>query len=454
MIGKTTLPGKNLTELSSPARDAGLTRAVGPFALASTVVSMMVGAAIFAVPADLSRTAGSLAPLAILICAIAVVAIGFCLAAGASRVPSSGGMYALIEEAFGDGVGFVSGTLFTVGNVLASGAVCAALADAIASVAPPSVQTTVRVVTIFGLVGGIGAINMAGVSGGARLVSISTIIKIVPLLLFLCVGVFAIKGVNIVRPSAVSAEDLGRAMLLMLFAFQGFEGALCASGEVRNPTKTIPRALLLGIGVVALLYAALQLIAQGLIGPALAISKVPLADAIGVIHPALKSIMLVAAGISMFGWMTSDLLTSPRILFAFGRDGSLPRVLGRLNRRHSPYVAIACYGLIEVALALSGSFADLAEPAALILGALYIVACAASWVLDRRDVRQAGTPLQFRGLSLAAAIGSLSMLVVIVVSPRGQILGLLALTGVAALLYLFKAGAARRSRAATLSRPA
>lgn len=454
MIVASISRGGQVAPPSLTTRDAGLARVVGPFALAATVVSMMVGAAIFAVPADLSRTSGSFAPAAILVCAIAVAAIGVCLAAGSSRVPSSGGLYALIEEAFGDGAGFVSGTLFSVSNVLAAGAVCAALADAIASVMPAPAQATVRVVAIFGFVAGISAINMAGISGGARLVSVSTVFKLLPLLLFLCAGVFAVKGANFVRPSAVTAEDIGRAMLLMLFAFQGFEGALSASGEVRDPTKTIPRALLLGIGAVALLYAGLQLVAQGLLGPALAQSKAPLADAIGTVHPALRPLMLAAAAISMFGWMTSDLMASPRIVFAFGRDGSLPRVFGQLNRRHSPYVAIACYGLVEIALALSGSFADLAEPSALVLGALYIVACAASWMLDRRDVRQAGAPLRFRGLGLAALIGSLSMIAVIAVSPLGQVLGLVGLTGVAALLYLLKTGITRRRRTAALSGPA
>lgn len=442
-----------MTPTALTQRDAGLTRAVGPFTLAATVVSLMVGGAIFAVPADLSRTAGSFAPAAVLLCALASGAIGICLAASASRVPSSGGLYASIEVAFGDGVvGFVSGVLFAVANVLASGAICAALADAIASVAPPPARAIVRVAAVVALVAGISGINMAGVARGARLVGVTTVLKLAPLLVFLGVGVFAMKGTNFARPGAVSAEDMGRATLLMLFAFQGFECGLNTGGEVCDPAKTIPRALFLGIGAVAVLYATLQLVAQGILGPALAHSNVPLADALGTVHPALKFVMLAGAAVSMFGWMTADLMTSPRILFALGRDGSLPGILGRLNRRHTPFVAIACYGLVEIALALSGKFADLAEPAALILGALYIAACVAAWELDRRDVRDTGggTPLRFRGLTLAALIGSVSMLVVIIVAPNSQILGLLALTGAAALLYLVKE-IARRRRNASIS---
>ncbi len=442
-----------MTPTALTERDAGLTRAVGPLALAATTVSLMVGGAIFAVPADLSRTAGSLAPAAVLLCALASGAVGFCLAASGSRVPSSGGLYASIEVAFGGGVvGFVTGVLFAVSNVLASGAICAALADAIASVAPPTARAIVRIVAVVALVAGIGAINMAGIARGARLVGVTTVLKLAPLLLFLCVGVFAMKGANFARPTAVSAEDMGRATLLMLFAFQGFECGLNTGGEVREPAKTIPRALFLGIGAVAVLYAALQLVAQGILGQALAHSSVPLADAMAAIHPALRFVMLAGAAVSMFGWMTADLMTSPRILFALGRDGSLPSILGRLNGRQAPFAAIACYGLVEIALALSGKFADLAEPAALTMGALYIAACVAAWELDRRDVREAsgGPPRRFRGLGLAVLIGSVSMLVVIIVAPNIQILGLFALTGAAALLYLVK-GLARRRRTASVS---
>ena len=110
----------------------------------------------------------------------------------------------------------------------------------------------------------------------------------------------------------------------------------------------------------------MQVIAQGILGPALAHSVVPLADAMGRVSPVLRIMMLVGTALSMFGWLTSDLLGSPRILFAFARDGLLPRALGRLSKwGPAPYVAIICYGGIAIALALSGSFADLAALAAL-----------------------------------------------------------------------------------------
>src|SRR6185437_14725743 len=126
---------------------------------------------------------------------------------------------------------------------------------------------------------------------------------------------------NFTRPTSMSAGDIGRTLFLTMFALQGFEVSLCAGGEIRDPNRTIPRAILLALSGVTLLYIAVQVIAQGILGPSLAGSAVPLADAMGRISPALRLLMLIGAAISMFGWLTTDLLGSPRILFAFARDG-------------------------------------------------------------------------------------------------------------------------------------
>jgi basic amino acid/polyamine antiporter, APA family len=422
--------------MSSLNRDTGLNRVVGPVALAASMISIVVGAGIFVVPAQLSQALGSLAPLAIVACAIAIGAIGVCMAEAGSRLPSSGGVYAFVEAAFGPCTGYVAGTLFWVSNVLACGAVSSALGDVIAAALAPSMRTEVHAVVAAATVSVICAINIGGIERGMRLVSLSTLIKLMPLVLFLAIGIFALHGQNFAGTTPVSSESVGRALLLTLFAFQGFETSLSAGGEIKDPTRTIPRAVLLALSGVALLYIAVQVVAQGILGPSLGQSSVPLADAMGRISPALRVMMLAGAALSMFGWLTSDLVGSPRVLFAFGRDGLLPRALGRLSDRgHAPYVAIICYGAIAIALALSGSFAQLAAPATLALATLYIAACLSSWQLARHGVAQAGTPLGFRWLSAAAAIGVASMLALIVLASRTEILGLLILIGLSLFAY-------------------
>jgi amino acid transporter len=176
-------------------------------------------------------------------------------------------------------------------------------------------------------------------------------------------------------------------MILVLFVLTGMEISLSASGEVNKPARTIPRALAIGLISVTLLYIAIQMTAQGILGDALPLSTAPLADAMARISPALRVMVLVGAALSMLGWMSSDLLGTPRILFAFARDGMLPAVLGRVHpRTHTPHIAIGCYAVVAMMLALTGTFAELAVLATLASAGLYAAGCLAAWRLARDGV--------------------------------------------------------------------
>ena len=418
-------------------RDTGLIRALGPWTLAASIVSMIVGAGIFAVPAALAACVGPYAPLAFLACGFAVGAVAICLAEGGSRVPTSGGIYGVVEAAFGPLAGFVAGTLLWVCCVLACGAVAAALADVVATLFPQSLTGSVRAAVIIGVIGGIALVNIGGVVRGARLVSATTTLKLAPLAIFVAAGVSAIHNSNFSGAAQPDAQGLGRALILAVFALVGMETALCASGEVVQPNRTIPRALTMAILFTTTLYVVIQVIAQGILGPSLATSKAPLADAMAHIHPALRALMLAGTALSMFGWLGSDILGSPRQLFAFARDGLLPRFLGRLHpRSHAPHIAILCYSTLAIVLALTGTFAELVVLSTLAIAALYIGGCAASWALARRGVALSGTPLNFRFLGAAALIGISSMLALIGLGSRQEIIGLATLIGLSILLYL------------------
>jgi len=158
----------NRRVMQESQRDVGLIRALGPWTLAASIVSMIVGAGIFAVPAALAACVGPYAPLAFLACGFAVGAVAICLAEGGSRVPTSGGIYGVVEAAFGPLAGYVSGTLLWVCCVLACGAVAAALADVMAILFPPSLTGPVRAAVIVGVIGGIALVNI-GVVGPSRI---------------------------------------------------------------------------------------------------------------------------------------------------------------------------------------------------------------------------------------------------------------------------------------------
>jgi APA family basic amino acid/polyamine antiporter len=418
-------------------RDAGLLRAVGPWTLAASTVCNVVGAGIFAVPGALAAGVGAYAPLALLVCALAVSSVAICFAEGGSRIASSGGSYGYVAAAFGPLAGFVAGTLSWFSNILACGGVAAALAGVVVSLLPAPLKAPAHVLVIVAVIGGIAWVNVGGVMRGMRLVSVATLLKLIPLAIFVIVGASAIRADNFAQSVSLSTSGLGRAMILALFAFTGMETSLAASGEVAQPARTIPRALMLAMLIVTSLYIAIQVVAQGILGPALALSTVPLADAMGRISPGLRLLMLAGAAISMFGLMSIELLGGPRILFAFARDGLLPSSLGRVHvRTHAPHVAIICHAAIAVALALTGTFAELAVLSTLAVAPLYAGGSVAAWYLRRRGVAEAGKPLNFRWLGTAMTVAAASMLVLIALASRAEITGLVVVITASVLAYL------------------
>jgi len=422
--------------MNASTRDAGLIRSVGPWGLAASTINMVVGASIFVVPAPLAANVGLYAPLAIVVCAIAVGAVAICFAEGGSRIPSSGGAYGYIEAAFGPMTGYAAGTLLWFGDALACGGIAAALADVVVQLLPRQYAAPAHALIVVGTIAGIAIVNMRGVDRGMRLVNTMTVVKLLPLAVFLLVGAFALHGANFRHAAPASGGGMGRALILAVFAFMGMETSLCASGEVARPERTIPRALAIAMGSVTLLYVAIQIVAQGMLGPSLASSTAPLADAMARVDPTLRLLMLAGTSLSMFGYLSSDILGSPRILFAFARDGLLPGALGRVHpRSHAPHVAIGCYALFAILLALTGTFAELAVLSALTSAGFYIAGCAATWRLARRGVARAGTPLNFRWLGTATLIGIGSMIVLIALASPAEILGLFALIGASVLVY-------------------
>jgi amino acid transporter len=320
--------------------------------------------------------------------------------------------------------------------VLACGGVAAALAEVAVSLLPQPMKAVGRATVIIGAIGAIALVNIAGVRHGTRLINAATALKLVPLAIFLVVGAGAMHGSNFTQTVQPTTAGFGRALILALFAFVGMEVSLSASGEIAQPSRTIPRALAIAMGSIMVIYIAIQVIAQGILGASLAQSAVPLADGMARINPGLRILMLAGSALSMFGWLGSDLLGNPRILFAFARDGSLPAALGRLHlRNHTPHVAIWCYAALAGVLALTGTFAELAVLSTLGVAVVYILGCAAAWRLARDGVALAGAPLNFRWLKGAMVTGIGSMLILIALASRTEIVGVIAMVGVAALIY-------------------
>lgn len=437
--------------IESP-RDAGLVRSVTVGGMAASILNMVIGAGIFVVPAALAAALGRFAAVAFAICAVAIGAIAICFAEGGSRIPTSGGAYGYIEAAFGPLAGYIAGTLLWVGNVLSSAALAAATADIVASLVPKPFTAPTQVTVIVVVIGTIALINIAGAASGARLTKALAGIKFVPIAVFVIAGGAAFHLSNFAPAGTPGPLRFGRALILALFAFTGMETPLAASGEVERPEVAIPRAIAAAMLPLTLLYVLIQLIAQGVLGASLSTSGAPLADAMAGIHPWLRTLMLAGAAVSMFGTIGSDILGTPRVLFAFSRDGSLPGVLGRAHpRTHAPHVTISCYALVAIVLAISGSFAELAVLAMLATAGLYILSCAAAWTIARRGVALAGQPLNFRWLGAAAVAGMASMVILIALASRAEIISLIALVAISGGAYVGVRRMRRSGLAAAIS---
>jgi amino acid transporter len=232
-----------------------------------------------------------------------------------------------------------------------------------------------------------------------RFNTIATVAKLLPLVLLVLAGLIAMRWSNLAWHGAPSAGAVSRASVLLIFAFLGIESALAPSGEVRDPARTVPRAIFLAMAAVAVLYATIQLVAQGLLGDALANDPTPLASAAAVaLGPWGRTLILVGSALSMFAYVSGMMLNVPRMLFAFARDGFLPASLARVHPAwRTPYVAIAVQGVVVAGLALFAKFEVLAVAANATGLVVYAVCCLAAGELRRRDVRAGGIPFVVPG---------------------------------------------------------
>jgi len=388
-----------VTTAGGPARGPSLVRAVGLWGLAASIVNVTVGGGIFRLPASVAASLGPGSPIAYLVCATAMGLIALCFAEAGSRVAMTGGPYAYVEVAFGPFAGFLAGVLVWILGTLAVAAVSTIFADSIGALVPrldgPAPRALI-LVAIFALLGGV---NVLGVRQGVFLNAVATGAKLLPLVLLIVFGAFAIRPAHLAWTTSPAPGAVARTSILLIFAFSGIESALVPSGEIENVRTTVPRAILVAMLTITLLYLALQTVALGVLGGALASQRAPLAEAAAqVFGPWGRTLLLVGATVSMFGYVSGMTLAVPRALYVFGRDGYLPRPVAAIHPRYrTPYVAIVLQCAIVCTLAVTNGFEKLAILANLVTLILYGMCCLAAWGLRRRGVRTGGEPLRVPG---------------------------------------------------------
>jgi basic amino acid/polyamine antiporter, APA family len=395
------------------ASDTLLVRELGVRQLAASIFNYVVGAGVFVLPAFAAARLGAAAVLAYLPCILVMVLAVLCFAAAGSRVASSGGPYAYVSAAFGPYAAYLVGVLNLLSALVATGLVAGFFASSVLALVG-STDPVLRVALMIAALAVATALNVRGVRTGARLAELLTVAKLVPLLGFVVLGAFAVRPEFLTWSDTPPASSVFGTAGLIILAFVGMENAVTPSGEVRDPARTVPRAAVLAMTGVVVLYISVQLVAQGLLGPSIVNEPgAPLAAGAGAAFgPAARVVMLIGAAISMFGNISASVLAAPRGVFALGRDGFAPRVLAAVHPDwHTPHVAIVVYVVVALVLGASGSVERLAILTNLASLLVYVAVALAAWALQRRDVRLEGPPFVLPGgplipLAASAAIAA------------------------------------------------
>lgn len=430
-----------MSAAGSPEPEQALERAIGPWTLGANAVNLTIGAGIFALPAVVAAILGPAALLAYLVCGALVLLVLTCFAEVGSQVTRSGGAVAYVEEAFGPMAGFVAWVVFSLAYCAGSDAAIAhVLMDALATAVPALSSGIARALAFVLLFGGLAAVNIRGVRQGQRVAVTATVAKLLPLLLLVAVGTFAVQRSNLAWSGWPTFEQLGAGTLLLFFAFGGVESALTPSGEIRDPARTVPRAILGATGAIVLLYIAIQFVAQGVLGSELAHgSPTPLVDvAQRLAGGAGRSLVVACTAVAGFGVLAGDMIASPRAFLAVSESDMLPKAVSRVHPRfHTPSVAIVSYAAFALLLTLSGGFKALAVLSSMALLLTYLAVCLAALQFRYRRPRVPGS-FRAPGGPTVAVLASAVVIWVLAHSTRKETLSMAALMAASVVYYVIR----------------
>lgn len=373
---------KNQKQQSEPK----LIRAVTRWQIVGLAINDVIGSGVYLLPAAAALLLGPFSIWAVLLAGCAVAILVLCFAEASSYFDEPGGAYLYTREAFGEFVGFEVGWMTWLARVTSVASLSVGLALSFGYLWPGATEGWGRVLIITLSLVLLTWVNVIGVKQGAKVAVFLTVTKSVPLVVFICIGIFAIKGdlLSAENPS-YTFDSISEAVLLLLFAYCGFENTPGAAGEFKNPKRDIPFALLTMVFLVTLVYTLVQLVAVGTL-PGLAQSDSPLTEsAASFSGPWIAVLMSVGAIISIFGNTSNSTLVGPRYLYALAQDGFGHKILARVHPRyHTPAVAILVQSGIALALALSGSFVGLAMLSIIARLATYAGTAAALPILRKR----------------------------------------------------------------------
>lgn len=379
-----------------------LVRAIGRWPLTAIVVNSVIGSGIFGLPAALAGLAGAWSPFTVLLAGASIFVVVLCFAEVGSRFDESGGPYLYAREAFGPAAAFQVGWLHLWTRILSAAAVINVLVAYLSAIVPWAGTPTGRALAMTAGVGIATAVNVRGVRQAAWSVNAFTVAKLVPLVAVILLGAFHVRR-EVLVSQLVPQPDWTGAVLLLVFAYGGFESAIVAAAESRDPRRDTAFALVTAMLSITAIYCLIQLVVVGVLPDAKSHPAPIVATLRELVGAPGAAIGAVAVVVSVYGWLLGFVLTTPRILFAMAERREMPAVFARVHPRfRTPHVAIIATASVGLALGLSSGFTQLAIFSAISRLAIYASTCAALVALRKRR----GMPAGFRapgGVATAVA---------------------------------------------------
>ena len=435
-----------MPKVSEDSQAVGLIRGIRRWDLVAIAINGIIGAGIFGLPSKVFSLIGSYSLIAFVVCAVVVTLFILCFAEVGSRFDETGGPYLYAREAFGPAIAFEIGWLIWLARLTAFAANCNLLVAYLGYFLPAATNPFWRASIIVGVVCVLAVINFVGIRQAAIVSNLFTVGKLIPLLLFIAAGLFFLNPQAFTLGTQPSTGAFSQSVLLLIYAFTGFEMATIPAGETKNPKRDLPHALMIAIGVVAFIYILVQIVCVGTL-PELAQSTKPLADA-GTRFMGTAGGAIISAGavISIMGNLNILLLSGSRIPFAIAEQKQLPAFIGSIHRRFAtPYVAIIITAIVMMVLTLNSSFVAALTISAIARLVTYGATCLSLPVFRRRsDVPPAGFRLM--GGPVIAILALLLAAWLLLNSTRQEARAAALAAGVGLVIYVAYWLYSRRSR--------
>lgn len=353
-------------------------RAIRKGDLVLLMINTIIGAGIFGLPSKVFELSGTYSILAFIVCALVIFNIIICFAEVGSRFDKTGGPYVYILESFGRFPAFIMGWLLLWSRIISYAALINLLVTYAAYYNPLLIQPIPRIIIIVALTLLLTTINYVGVRKTTLVNNFLTVGKLVPLIIFVLVGFYFLKPELLTFKQTPHFSDFSSSVLLLVFAFGGFEVVVINSGEMKSPNKIIPYALIISALVIMILYGSIQVVSVGTL-PTLASSEKPLADAAQSFMGGFGgNLITIGATVSIVGALNAILLVGSRLLFALSKEDQLPRGLAKIHPQYrTPTIALFGFTILSTLIAVTGSFIYAITITAIIRTVMYAMVCAA-----------------------------------------------------------------------------